>query len=257
MSYFHYNGTRIFYNVFGQGTPVLFLHGNTASSNMFEPFLPLYQERFQVILMDFLGNGRSDRVDAFPADLWFSQAMQAIGLLEHLNLGRASLVGTSGGAWAAVNAALERPDLIDKVVADSFDGRTLAEDFAQNLSAERAFAKSDPLSRQFYEWCQGADWERVVDLDTEALLACARSRSSLFRKPLESLSVPILLMGSREDAMCRKDLKEEYQAMNRLIPDSRIHLFPTGGHPAIGSNAEEAARVIAEFLTETKPLGQT
>ena len=36
------------------------------------------------------------------------------------------LVGTSGGAWAAVNAALERPDLMDRVAADSFDGRRLS-----------------------------------------------------------------------------------------------------------------------------------
>lgn len=119
MSYFIYQSRKIFYRQLGNGTPVLMLHGDTASSAMFEMLLPLYQENFKVILIDFLGNGKSDRVDEFPADLWITQAQQVIALIEHLKYQKVNLIGTSGGAWVAVNTALERPDLIDKVIADS------------------------------------------------------------------------------------------------------------------------------------------
>ena len=250
MSYFIYETKNIYYQVTGRGKPLMLLHGDTASSKMFEMVLPLYSRRFKVILMDFLGNGKSDRVERFPADLWRSQAMQALSLLEHLDFGKVSLVGTSGGAWVALNAALERPDLVEKVVADSFDGRTLAEDFASDLRKERAFAKNDEMVRQFYEWCQGEDWETVVDLNTEALLACADSKIPLFCRPMKELRVPLLLMGSREDTMCRKDLAEEYGQMKEEVPDCRVHMFQTGGHPAIGTNAECAAKVITEFINE-------
>ena len=162
MSYFIYQSKKIFYSETGNGIPVIMLHGDTASSIMFEMLLPLYQENFKVILIDFLGNGKSDRVDEFPADLWITQAQQVIALIEHLNYKKVNLIGTSGGAWVAVNTALERPDLINKVVADSFDGRTLADDFAKNLVAERKFAKNDKLSKQFYEWCQGARWLTLI-----------------------------------------------------------------------------------------------
>jgi len=155
MSYFTYENKNIYYSITGDGKPVVLLHGDTASSRMFEPLLPLYENHFTVILIDFLGNGQSDRSESLPADLWYSQARQTIALLEHLKLGKVSLIGTSGGAWVAVNAALERPDLAEKVVADSFDGRTLAENFAEDLRKERAVSKHDPMARQFYEWCQG------------------------------------------------------------------------------------------------------
>lgn len=56
-----------------------------------------------------------------------------ISLIEHLKLEKANLLGTSGGAWVAINTALKRPDLIHKVIADSFDGRNLHENFAENL----------------------------------------------------------------------------------------------------------------------------
>ena len=89
-----------------------------------------------------------------------------------------SLAGTSGGAWAAVNAAMLRPDLVERVVADSFDGRSLAEDFADSLLEERASSKQEEHAIEFYQWCQGDDWESVVDKNTEALVRCARSACS-------------------------------------------------------------------------------
>lgn len=250
MSYFNYQSKNIFYQEIGKGKPVLFLHGDTASSKMFELLLPLYTEHFKVILIDFLGNGQSNRINELPIDLWYSQARQVIALLEHLNYGKVSLVGTSGGAWSAVNVALDRPDLINKVVADSFDGRTLQKNFSTNLIAERTFAKSDAMARQFYEWCNGEDWEAVVDLNTKILTAFASTEKPLFHKPLQTLAVPILLLGSKQDSMCRKDLVNEYESMLKLIPNGKMHIFETGDHPAIASNAEAAAELIIKFVNQ-------
>ena len=44
------------------------------------------QENFRVILIDFLGNGKSDRVEKFPENLWITQAEQVIALTEHLKI---------------------------------------------------------------------------------------------------------------------------------------------------------------------------
>lgn len=248
MSYFTYESKKIFYEEIGTGKPLIMLHGDTASSKMFEMLLPLYQDQFRVILIDFLGNGRSQRLEAFPADLWISQADQTVALLEHLDCGKANLLGTSGGAWTAINTALKRPDLVGRVIADSFDGRTLPDDFVKNLLEERTAAKKDRFAKQFYQWCQGEDWERVVDLNTDALVACAQEKRPLFCEPLEGLKVPVLFSGSQEDDMCRQDLEAEYWQMERLVPDGMVHIFEKGGHPAMLSSAEEFADIAKKFL---------
>ena len=248
MSYFIYQEKRIYYSESGKGNPVVFLHGNTASSRMFEVLLPLYEEHFKVILLDFLGHGRSDRLSEFPAGLWQEEARQIIALLEHLDYGKVSLVGSSGGAWAAVNAGLLRPDLVGKVVADSFDGRTLGEDFARKLLDERAGAKQDEQAVGFYQWCQGEDWERIVDMDTKALVQCAEENLPLFFKPISELEVPLLLMGSAGDEMVRTDIRDEYEAISGKT-GAEICMFSSGGHPAIYSNAERAAEAIRQFLS--------
>lgn len=70
--------------------------------------------------------------------------------MRHLDMGKVSLVGTSGGAWSAVNAALECPELVEKVVADSFDASEhLRPEFARSVVAEREAAKSSD-AWQFY-----------------------------------------------------------------------------------------------------------
>ena len=253
MAYFKYQGKSVYYTEYGQGEPLVFLHGNTASSKMSGLLMPLYADKFRCILIDFLGNGQSDRVENFSPDMWYDEALQTIALAEHLQCRRVSLIGTSGGAWVAVNAALERPDLFHAVVADSFDGRTLNDNFSANLLAERKAAKEDIQSRQFYEWCQGADWEKIVDLDTEALLKCAEEKRPLFHKPLEQLKTPILFMGSKEDESCRSNIEEEYREMASMLSQSSVYLFPSGGHPSLFSNAEKTADIVYNFIFQQEP----
>ena len=78
MSYFIDQSKKIYYSEQGFGKPVVLLHGDTASSKMFEPLLPLYTEAFKVILIDFLGNGKSDRVEEFTVDVWPEESRQVL-----------------------------------------------------------------------------------------------------------------------------------------------------------------------------------
>ena len=100
MSYFKYQGKNIHYEETGSGRPLFLLHGNTASSNMFYEIAGRYAGYHKVVLIDFLGHGKSDRLTEFPADLWFDEAMQVIGLIKTKQYGKADIIGSSGGALA-------------------------------------------------------------------------------------------------------------------------------------------------------------
>ena len=53
MSYFEFDGKNVFYQEIGDGRPLLLLHGNTASSKMFEPVIEMYTGIRKVVLIDF------------------------------------------------------------------------------------------------------------------------------------------------------------------------------------------------------------
>ncbi|WP_366142592.1 hypothetical protein [uncultured Oscillibacter sp.] len=88
----------------------------------------------------------------------------------------------------------------------------------------------------------------MIDLDTDALLRCAEEKHPLFHRPLEEMKVPLLLMGSKADEMCREHLEQEYKEMAALVSRTAIQMFEHGGHPAILTNAEQAAEVICKFI---------
>ena len=254
MPYFSYDNKRIYYEEHGKGNPVIFCHGNTASSRMFSLLMPLYENDLHCILIDFLGCGRSDRIASFSSDIWIDEAKQVVSLTRYLELDEVSLIGTSGGAWVAMNAAMMMKGRVSSLIADSFDGRTLNSSFSSNLIKERESAMKDEDARGFYEWCLGSDWENIVQKDTEALLACADSWTSLFVSPLSELDCPVLLTGSAEDLMCRSDMEEEYEEMKKMMGNASIHMFRHGSHPAVLSNAEDFAEIAKDFITRHVPL---
>ena len=108
--------------------------------------------------------------------------------------------------------------------------------------------KEDEQARGFYEWCQGEDWETVVDLDTEALVNYEKKKVRIFRAPIETIPVPLLITVSREDEMLANDMAEECRRLHEANPDISYQIFDTGGHPLIAARAEETAKVIKEFL---------
>lgn len=250
MSFFKYNSKDVYYTEIGEGQPIILLHGNTASSKMFESIVDLYSDNYKVILIDFLGHGNSQRLPEFSTDLWFDEAKQVITLLDNLAYKKVNLIGTSGGAWVALNVALERPDLVNKVITDSFDGSTLAEDFTKDLMLKREFSKKNDMAKQFYIMCHGEDWESIVDNDTKCLLECSQQRKRIFHKSFDELKAPVLLTANRTDDMIRSDFMEEYNKIIKKIVHGQMHIFEQGFHPAIISNGVEYAKIVNRFLNK-------
>lgn len=251
MAFYKYNTYNIYFEEMGTGFPTIFLHGNTASSKMFHSILPLYQEKFSVILIDFLGHGKSDRLKKFPADLWFDEAMQVIQLIKALKYQKVNLIGTSGGALVAINVALERPDLVNKIVADSFEGEYALTSFAKNIMEEREISKKIPELQSFYEFNHGKDWNNIIDNDTYAIHEHYRSIKKFFHKDIGSLQTPILMTGSREDDFMKDDFFENtYSSLLHKIVHGKIYIFSHGQHPAIISNSVKFAELAKNFLTE-------
>lgn len=175
MSYLNYNGKKLHYEAHGSGEALILLHGNTVSGRFFAPVIPLLAERYRVITLDFLGCGQSDRLDRRPADLWYEWAAQTVALCDGLGLSKVKLIGCSG-ALAAINAALEKPELVECVVADSFEGLQANPEITEQLRMGRSLAKQNDGFCSTLAAMHGEDRESVVDADTEAVSARKNDR---------------------------------------------------------------------------------
>ena len=249
MSYFAYCGKRISYEVCGNGEPLVLLHGNTVSSRFFAPIIPQLSGKYRVITLDFLGCGQSDRMEKWPADLWYEWSRQVAALCEELKLEKIKLIGCSGGALAAINVALENPELVEAVVADSFEGLKANPDITEQIRMGRDLAKQNVPFCAMFSAMHGDDWESVVDADTEAVVLHAKTVGTFFRKKMEALQTKLLLTGSTEDEMFPAGHYEGlFSAICAKTPMAQSHIFEHGGHPAMMSNMEEFITLCDEFF---------
>jgi pimeloyl-ACP methyl ester carboxylesterase len=248
MSKFYYNNKEVYYEITGNGTPLLLLHGNTASSKMFSSLIDIYKKDFQLILLDYPGHGQSQRLEELSTDYWYENSKTVIELIKHLGLEKVDLMGTSGGAQVALNAALECPEVINKVIADSFEGEISFPWFAENVQKDREQAKKNEGARSFWQYNHGLDWEKVVDQDTQAIKKHHREIRRFFHKELSNLKIPVLLVGSKEDEFMGDMIATIYGDLMKKLPHATIYLFEKGGHPAIISNMTEFYRIAKGFL---------
>ena len=254
MSYFRFNDKQIYYAECGAGTPLLFLHGNTASSNMFTEIVDKYRKSFKVVLIDFLGHGESDRLKEFPTDLWFNEAEQVIAFLHEKQYTNVNIIGSSGGALVAINVALEAPSLVNKVIADSFEGEKALKAFTERVKEDREHSKQDENTKMFYIYMHGSDWEQVVDNDTNAIVRHDKEIGVFFHKPLQHLKADVLLTGSKQDefvsTIAPNYFEEVYGEMIKKIGHGKSHLFNAGGHPAMLTNPEEFYQLSMDFFEQ-------
>jgi len=107
---------QVHYVEAGEGAPVVLLHQTASSSVMYARALPLFAERCHVIAMDTPGFGMSDHPPEQPAEgiPYYSRAV--IGLLDHLGLPQAHLVGFHTGASIVIDVGAHSPERVKSLV---------------------------------------------------------------------------------------------------------------------------------------------
>lgn len=249
MSYFTYKNHKIYYSEYGSGTPLLLLHGNTSSSAMFAPVIPLLSDKYHLIAMDFIGCGQSDHIPQWNADLWYEWAKQVKALCDCKGFEKVNIIGSSGGALAAINAALEYPILVNALVADSFEGVRANVDITESIHAGRESAKQIEPFCEMLKAMHGDDWCSVFDADTDAVIRHAKEIGEFFHRPLSELAPKLLLTGSSEDEMFTKGHYEVlFKDIQKQVPNAQVHIFEHGGHPAILSNTAEFTQLCVRFF---------
>ena len=106
--------------VAGNGTPLILLHGGGAGADSYGNWrgcLAEFARSHQVYAVDMVGFGFTDQPD--PAGYEYSQSARVdhiIALLEALSLRKVAIIGNSMGGFTAMGVAIERPDLVDRLV---------------------------------------------------------------------------------------------------------------------------------------------
>ena len=101
------NGTEFYYEIAGEGQPLALIHAGICDSRMWDDQFEVFARRYRVIRYDLRGYGKTR-----PVGGEFSHYEDLRGILRHLGIERAILLGCSMGGETCINAALAYPQMV-------------------------------------------------------------------------------------------------------------------------------------------------
>jgi 3-oxoadipate enol-lactonase len=102
---------KLYYEVAGAGTPVLFIHAGVADCNMWDGQFTLFSQYYRVIRYDMRSYGRSH-----TETTEFSNRQDILDLYNHLNVEQACVIGISRGGQIAIDFTLEHPECVSALI---------------------------------------------------------------------------------------------------------------------------------------------
>ena len=253
------DGDRLHYEVHGDGPPLLLVPGLGGVGAFWSIHLARLSEHFTVVLHDHRGTGQSSRtsmrytVEQMADDL--AQLMAGLGLE------RAHLIGHSTGGAIGQCLAIDRPELIDRLVlsatwtaADDYFRRVF--DVRSQVLRDAGMAAYAQLSSLFMRPPWWTQENMAWVLEDEARAAAASTPEIMLRRieaivafdrrdDLSRIAAPTLVLGAQDDLVTPVYHSE---ALAEMIPGAELAILPDGGHffPVIA--AEEFRRLVFAFL---------
>ncbi|MFP4529505.1 MAG: alpha/beta fold hydrolase [Candidatus Kapaibacterium sp.] len=247
MAYFNYGGKKVYYGEKGEGSPLLMVHGNTASARMLDSEIDYYSQYFHVIYFDFPGHGRSERLDQFCADFWRCNAEAAVILLGQLGIESLQAIGTSGGAMTVMNIATQKTKLFTKFIADSFFGNELTKEEVERMKRSREKSKKETLPVAWWKKMHGDDWESIIDKEMEMLERMADDPSQMIIGDVTKIESETLFTCSPEDKLI-PNIEARMRRLCEQMQHCRIEVFDGGAHPLMVTEKEKFRALALDFL---------
>jgi pimeloyl-ACP methyl ester carboxylesterase len=227
------NGVELYYEIHGEGSPLVMLHGGVNPSDMFGAPLAAMAQAHQVIAVHMRGHGFSTDADV-P---WSSELMadDVAALLGELGIPKTDVMGWSLGGGVALQTAIRHPDLVGKLVVISINFRTdgnfpeVREQFAALPEKAAEFAPQlaqSPLGTLYPD----VDWEAMFRKSGEMV-----SEPHDWSADITEITAPTLLIFADADMMYLEHIAEFYRLLGGGTRDAGFDgsLRPTPNQLAI------------------------
>lgn len=247
------DGFQLYYEVHGQGFPVVFAHGLGGNHASWFHQVPAFAQAYTAITFDQRGFGNSRDVADGPGRSRFVEDLRV--LLDHLDIPKAVLVGQSLGGGTCTGFTLAYPARVAALIlADTVLGLKLPR--ALQSLREEAMRNTEQLPQ--LERVLGATFRKrepalsflYTQLGSFNAVTRATLRGSFDSRPVEDLratGVPTMFIAGSEDTMFPPPVIAE---VARLVPGARYVEVPEAGHSAYFESPRVFNEAVMRFLDD-------
>jgi len=257
--------------VFGRGTqPMLFVHGFGCDQNMWRFVTPAFADDYRIVLLDYVGCGRSD-VTAYDPDRYATldgYAQDVLDVCHALDLRDVIFVGHSVSSMVGVLAANREPDRFSQLLMIGPSPRYVNDDgYVGGFERQDIVGLLETMERNYIGWAnflapaimKNPDRPELAEeleasfCSTDPIIARRFAEATFFadnRADLTAVSVPSLIMQCSDDMIAPLDVGDY---LERHLPGSTLRVLRATGHCPHMSHPDETIEVIGEYLGAAVP----
>ncbi|HKW40033.1 MAG TPA: alpha/beta hydrolase [Gemmatimonadales bacterium] len=254
------NGMRMYYEVSGQGEPLIVLHGSYMNIPSMGAIIPRLAKNHRVYALEFQGHGRSTDINrpiTYP-----NLADDVAAFIDAVGLQKADVFGYSMGAGAGLQLAIRHPAKVNKLVAASvaFDTAGLQPEFKALIPqmTVEMFLQT-PFAAQY----------RKLSPTPDSFPALARKLIALEHEPMswaedvKNLKTPVLIIAGDADGYTLEHLVSLFRLLGgggmgdvgKPLATSRLAILPATSHTAVITQVDLLVGFIEPFLKGVTPKG--
>lgn len=235
------NDIQMYYEIYGEGEPLILLHGGLGNTGYWEKQVPVFSEKYKLIVIDSRGHGRSTCTEQ---PIGYSlMASDVMALMDYLGIEKASILGWSDGGIIGLEMAINHPERLHKLIAYGANYTTsgvradIGEDETFNTYIAKACEDYPKLSPDPSQW----------DAFLENIDHMWASEPNFTPEQLNKINIPILVLDGDDDEAI---YTEHTKKMAGLIPTAKLLLIPGTGHFAMWEKPEEFNQIVLDYLSE-------
>jgi pimeloyl-ACP methyl ester carboxylesterase len=254
------NGMQMYYEVSGEGDPLIVLHGAYMNIPTMGAIVPKLAETHKVYALEFQGHGRTTDIDrpiTYP-----NLADDVAAFMDAVGIEKADIFGYSMGSAAGLRLAIDHPEKVDQLVAASV---------AYDVSGwQPAFVEFIPqmAPEMFVGTPMEDEWKKLAP-NPDGFRALVEKLIALEKEPMaweaevKALKTPVLIIAGDADV----STLEHNVALFRLLggggmgdmgaplPASRLAVLPATSHTAVINQTDLLFGFIEPFLQGETPAG--
>ena len=260
------NDIQIYYEVHGEGFPLIMINGLGGNIYTWDPrFIQELSKKFKLVIFDNRGAGHTDISDREYTIKLFAD--DTAGLMDALRISRAHVFGISMGGMIAQELVLNYPEKVEKLVlcstycggAKSVQPST---DVIEPLMADRSALSPEEIARMAIPIIFTEDFIKnnpdFVELSIQRTLKALTSDEAFMRQldalmnfdtydRLSQIKAPTLILHGKRDVLVPP---ENAPILAKAIPNAKLVYFGNSAH-VLAEEMEKVLRTLLDFLAES------
>lgn len=248
------NGIEVYYEIYGEGKPVILLHGAymTIETNWAQFISELSKTR-KVIALELQGHGHTAFSDRKLSRV--TLASDVAGVMDYLKIDSADVVGYSFGGSIAYQLAIQQPKRVRKLVVISAPYKSTGWMPEVNVAFKNMkpeFFVNTPMQAAYDAVAPDkTKWTKFL----EQMIALAGEPYNMGEENIAKITAPVLLIAGDNDGMDKIELIKTYQLLGGAIcadfgamPKSQLAIIPSQGHVSLMKQTETLLGYLDSFL---------